>query len=88
MHPAMKTIKSALAYAKFESPDIKESAIKLIETCGTDLDVPNLDWEQSNQVDRAIKEVEDSISEYDGKREAIADVIANSEVSDSDDDGN
>lgn len=85
MHPVMKVIKSSLAYAKFESPDIKDATIKLIESCGTDLDVPNSDWEQPNYVDDAVKSLEDAISDYDAKGEAIKDVIANSDVLDGED---
>lgn len=82
MHPAIRAIRSSLGYVTFKSPDIKDATFKLLNSVGTDLE--SVDYEQPTHVDEAIAELENAISEYDGKKEAIDDVIETSEVTDAD----
>lgn len=69
MHPAIQTLRNALAYAYFKTDDIKDETLDLVDKIGIDLDVANADYEPGPDVVEAVDTLEQTLNETDSATE-------------------
>jgi len=82
MHKTIQTIKTALAHAKFENPDIESGVTDLVTELGNDLDGDEVSYIPGLRVDNAESALLDTLNDADEEAEEV--VIPDAEDDDDD----
>lgn len=68
MHPALNTLRNALAYARFGDDDVRDATLNLVDELGTDLQP---EYEPGTTVEEAVTELEGAMASADVSMEDI-----------------
>lgn len=73
MHPAMQTLRNALAYAKFSDGDLRDATLEVVDQIGVELQEE--DYELGPQAEGAVAELETCLNNIDSSSEATDEAI-------------